>query len=402
MVCSETGAVCTSNIVGGIDGSCPPGEICCTNAATCSDSGLSCSANRDAKGECPVGKICCDKGAMCKFFDACAEQECLGHQAIWHRNRFCNEGGFAQVDCIPWSCRFAEESCDVSHTETGCSNPFCCVEVCGFDSFCCDVAWDDQCVQWMDSSCANSSSIDECIDAAPLAINSVTAATNRRATTSVSNPGYCCAPIPGLPGSPPLGFSRGIRGIWFKFVAPESSVRIHTCDSDPPASDSLLAIHRVENADTTESSCDSLVMIACSNNATTCDTGTLSDLCVDGLTPGETYYVQLAAQSEEFVGVYRLSVESPCPEQGPLPSCAPVELTWIDPPLNTVDARQPFDPNDPGSVPTINGVTVLAPAKLDDLCCWDICQTGDESNWIDHIDDLGGNIYRVEFGEEGP
>jgi hypothetical protein len=49
-----------------------------------------------------------------------------------------------QPDCV---CQSAGGSCMRAHGSPGCGVSCCCVVVCEWDSFCCDVQWDFRCVE---------------------------------------------------------------------------------------------------------------------------------------------------------------------------------------------------------------------------------------------------------------
>ncbi len=49
--------------------------------------------------------------------------------------------------------------------------------------------------------------------------------------------------------------------------------------------------------------------IACSED----DCGRLSEVCVTGLTPGETYYIQVASFGEDDRGLITVDLTCPCP-----------------------------------------------------------------------------------------
>lgn len=53
----------------------------------------------------------------------------------------------AACDCYTGS------DCFIPHTEPGCDDPICTDTVCSFDSFCCDVTWDDTCAAYAETYC---------------------------------------------------------------------------------------------------------------------------------------------------------------------------------------------------------------------------------------------------------
>ncbi len=135
--------------------------------------------------------------------------------------------------------------------------------------------------------------------------NSSTSIANRNATEDSGDPGFSCHDID--PGA------EGLGTVWFKFEATHHSARIYTCNSLPPASDSMVQVLSVGDPSTPETACDSLEVFACSDDEPGCATGLNSDICVTGLITGETYYVLLASRTDDRRGVYELEIESPCP-----------------------------------------------------------------------------------------
>jgi hypothetical protein len=70
--------------------------------------------------------------------------------------------------------------------------------------------------------------------------------------------------------------------------------------------------------------CSGLTPLACSDDAgnlCTCGTGITrpdnAKLCVPGLTPGQTYYVMVAAKTDENRGVYEFKATAPCTPRPP-------------------------------------------------------------------------------------
>ena len=133
----------------------------------------------------------------------------------------------------------------------------------------------------------------------------------------------------------------------------EVSVSIDTCCSNPreggPADDSLLQVYALADGDRglcsngldtcsvaaqdcsdglpcvydEEWGCANLMPVACSDDAgSSCVCGPVarpynSRVCVPGLNPGETYYVQVAAKTSANVGIWQLRVASPCTQSDP-------------------------------------------------------------------------------------
>jgi hypothetical protein len=94
------------------------------------------------------------------------------------------------------------------------------------------------------------------------------------------------------------GPDQGVGSTWFTFVATETSACLNTNDS--AVSDTLLAVY--------DGTCGSLSELACSEDE---GEGLLSELCVEGLTVGNTYYVQAASFSASSQG--SITVNTTCP-----------------------------------------------------------------------------------------
>jgi len=160
------------------------------------------------------------------------------------------------------------------------------------------------------------------------------------ATPGPTEPGFCCnTDDPG---------SRGVGTVWYKFVAPQTSVQLDTCCSvarpDGPADDSILSVYALAEPDRglcsdgltlcsvsqqdclpdllpcvfdEEYACLTLIPIACSDDEETCSCHgnlepTRSKVCVSDLVPGETYYVMVGGKTDANRGVYKLRLVSPC------------------------------------------------------------------------------------------
>jgi hypothetical protein len=142
---------------------------------------------------------------------------------------------------------------------------------------------------------------DECINAELIACDNVTFFDNTLATTDPGDPGFSCH-----------GAGAGTQGVgtvWYKFVATDTEARFVTCNSVPPADDSVLAVYSVGSMG---DPCNTLTEIACSEDD--CGTsGFLGDLCVTDLLVDETYYVQVAAWDESDRRQYTLEFLCACP-----------------------------------------------------------------------------------------
>ncbi len=346
----------------------------------------------------------CGTSACCKPDDTCEnlfEEDCLaiqdpeGHSAVWQRGQFCNEDG---QYCPPfWACYASNGDCMIDNGGLGCRDAECCDEVCLFDPWCCDVEWDGVCVRWAQTFCEVPPGNDVCWDldaergALPVLANSATIISNRNATVGTNDPGYCCYP------SAPGGTGRGT--VWFTFEATDTTARIHTCEADFPDSDSILAVYRADDPSTPETACNTLVELACNNDSPGCGDGSSSDLCVAGLIPGDTYYVQLANLEHVDRGMCQLTIESPCPAEGPLPACPPGAIAWLDPPDGVVDARQPHPVDDSNTVQGIDMLTFHGPEGSDDICCWALCETDDAGspNELQGTANVGDGVHTISL-----
>ncbi len=254
----------------------------------------------------------CGVAACCRPDQVCenlTQNECnavppLDRPRLWGKGRFCDLNG---QRCPFVACLTREGECAASHDPGGCPDYECCSDVCDADSWCCLVEWDRVCVQLAEQMCPNAVGNDECNDAVVVEADSSTFMSNLAATESDNDPGYCCRGD--TPDAPGLGTA------WFRFVATDTSARVSTCNSDP-AHDSLFQVFAVGDPSTEETACATLSRIACSDDVEGCSTsGHHGQVCITGLTPGDTYYVMLAAKTPETKGLYELEIRSPCFEQ---------------------------------------------------------------------------------------
>lgn len=166
-------------------------------------------------------------------------------------------------------------------------------------------------------SCQGPPDNDLCVNAEPIACNSSVTIDNRTATTDVDDPSFSCHADG--PGAQPAG------SVWYTFEATDTSVLISTCDTDDEDDrlnprDSILAIY--------EGSCGSLSELACDQTSCLrwCEPTSISVICngfselrVDGLTVGSTYYIQLASAAQINNGTYTLSITCPIPPPPDVP-----------------------------------------------------------------------------------
>lgn len=132
---------------------------------------------------------------------------------------------------------------------------------------------------------------DECANATEIACGGSGTFDNSAYTTDALDPAYSCRF-----GGPGQGVGTG----WFKFVATNTSARIDTNLSTAP--DTLLAVY--------SGTCGAFTELACSDDD---GVGLLSEVCVDGLTIGDVYYIQASSFSSFDTGSITVSVACPCP-----------------------------------------------------------------------------------------
>ena len=138
---------------------------------------------------------------------------------------------------------------------------------------------------------------------------------NSNATTDPLDPAFSCRFG---------GAGQGVNSVWFQFVATATSAKIDTNDS--LAFDTLLAVYSGAPGALTE--------LACSDDD---GLGLLSELCVNGLTVGQTYTIQAAAFSLFDTGEITVTLECPCPGPFPNDGCASAIALGSLPASITVD-----------------------------------------------------------------
>ncbi len=142
---------------------------------------------------------------------------------------------------------------------------------------------------------------DECANAEMLPCNSTVTFDNSMATTAGSDPAFSCHFG---------GAAQGVGTVWYTFVPTGSSVTLDT-DLSTDGDDSLIGVY--------SGTCGSLVEIACSEDE---GIGLLSNVTVGGLTPGTTYYVQVAAFGAADTGEYVLRLTCDLPSAPANDACA--------------------------------------------------------------------------------
>lgn len=132
---------------------------------------------------------------------------------------------------------------------------------------------------------------DACADAIEIACGGSATVNNVSFGTDVDDPEFSCAFF---------GPQQGVGTAWFKFMATDTSALIDTNAST--AFDTLLAVY--------EGGCGAFTELACSDDE---GVGLLSEICITGLTPGNTYYIQAASFSALDTGDVTVTVTCPCP-----------------------------------------------------------------------------------------
>ncbi len=167
-------------------------------------------------------------------------------------------------------------------------------------------------------------------------------------TTNPTDPAFSCH----FGGAAP-----GTNSAWFEFEATGNGAFLTTCNS-PTTTDTLIAVY--------DGSCGSLVEIACNEDAGCGVTGFLSEMTVCGLTPGNTYLVQVAAFSEADAGMTTLEINCDV-------FCPDCDVAGVCPPGGTPEGEANCGlPTD-----TVNGGCNSTPALLTSVECGDvICGSG--------------------------
>lgn len=271
--------------------------------------GSSCDPSPFAR-DCGIA-ACCRPDQVCQNLtkNACDSVEPLDRPRDWQAGKYCGEGD--QV-CSIVPCIGAEGDClDVRDTPA-CENAKCCVEVCSSDPYCCIVEWDRACVALASELCSGARAFDECHHASPslrakaVSADSLTVFSNAGSTASDTDTEFCC--------SPDTPSFRGYGSTWFSFVATDTSARVSLCDSDPDR-DSLVNVLAAGDPTTPQSACETLSVIACSDDVDGCGGGKQGRICVPNLIPGRTYYVMVASKTPGAQGLHQLDIRSPCFEE---------------------------------------------------------------------------------------
>ncbi len=149
---------------------------------------------------------------------------------------------------------------------------------------------------------------DNCGTPEAIACGGSTTIDNSCFTTAAVDTGFSCFPA----GNPPeFPTTQGAGNFWLTFVATDTSARVFTTGAD-----TIIAVYD------TSSACSALGGVGGNELGCNDDGGTngASDLCVDGLTIGNTYVVQVGSFFDVARGSITVNVECPGP-CAPEPPC---------------------------------------------------------------------------------
>ncbi|MCB9853234.1 MAG: hypothetical protein H6819_09080 [Phycisphaerales bacterium] len=139
---------------------------------------------------------------------------------------------------------------------------------------------------------------DDCASAMTITCGLSVIVDNTQATTAGNDPAFSCRAG---------GAGQGVGTLWFEFMATDTSARVRTCGSIPPATDTILAVYNNVGCPPTQGD-----EIGCSEDAGLPCGERLSEACVSGLTIGQTYLIQVASFDEASRGFISVEVECPC------------------------------------------------------------------------------------------
>lgn len=359
---------------------------------TVSDDGLACA---DPPPCVPQGACCIPKGAdpnapECSECIIVTESECLVLIAGLQFGEYKGDGTVCGQNCIiPIDC---PACCDAASNQCSLEAPGLCIGTVLPNIFSCDTApcvfgaccFETGCQENMDlttcqsnggvflgggSDCTGAVCTDFCEAALAIPCDSTTTADNTNAILQdPSDPNVEC-----FFGGPQIGFGS----LWYKFVATDTSARLNTDNSPTPADDSQISVYAVQTFDP----CNTLSFLACSEDE---GVGLLSDLCVQNLTVGNTYYVMLTAFSPATVGPYELELECPCP-------CTPVVQCCV----GDADQNGAIDGRDVGAM--VDAI-VNPPAA----CSPEACKFDPNLDGHINLDDIPGFVGLLLLGPDCP
>lgn len=277
----------------------------------------------------------CGVAACCTPYNYCVdltEDECDGLPSAevprsWKAHELCSSSA------VCWNnswCEDNDRDCRFVHGGIGCRHQQCCSLVCSLDSWCCLVDWDRECVSLAEERCTVAPEHHTCATALPVEAgypqHFIAESPPRVLPTCIGRCGadatdeYCldetdCEGMACTPIELPV-----YNQAWFRFVATHTTARLSTCQFD----NQVPAVLRVFAAGP-GGECSGMELIACADSRG-CWNGAGVCTCVDGLTPGETYFVALGAP-EASVEPRELTVSAPCSSE----HCGePNDCNWND------------------------------------------------------------------------
>jgi hypothetical protein len=149
---------------------------------------------------------------------------------------------------------------------------------------------------------------DTCEDPFEVTCDSSTTWDNSSFGDEVTDPAFSC-----YTGGP----ANGVGSTWLTFVATDTSAFLNT-NASTGSTDTLIAVY--------EGTCGAFTEIACSEDE---GVGFLSEVCVSGLTVGNTYYVQVASFDNFSLGEITLEIDCPCPAPPDNDNCEDATLIAV-------------------------------------------------------------------------
>ena len=215
------------------------------------------------------------------------------------------------------ACATATGGCGVVHASGGCNQPSCCTTVCGLFPDCCDVTWDQTCVDLAVSQCGIF--VYQCTPGGP-ANNCATAATavSGDGTVNFTNVGATKDGPDHAAATCSSGNNFFWNDVWFKVaVVANGELSASLCGTVP--FDSKLAIYDMGTAPASfDYNTLPTALVGCNDDGTNC-------YQTDGVTPyasylavpvavGHTYLVRLAsyADGDTGSGTITFNVPEPC------------------------------------------------------------------------------------------
>ncbi len=140
---------------------------------------------------------------------------------------------------------------------------------------------------------------DDCTSAIMLTCNVQFVVDNTLASSGVDDPDLSCR----------FGGGASVGTVWYEFTASSTDALISTCNTSSSVSDTIIAVFDVGGACPPFSPSDE---IACSEDAGgSCDR--LSEVCVEGLIPGNVYTFVVASFDNGSRGPITVDLKCPCP-----------------------------------------------------------------------------------------